>query len=132
MGWYRGGGGRANSTTSSKIRFRLEKARAFIHSQSLRNRRSNFKLLTLDAPAGGKTSYPWQDNFCEARSFGVGQCPSGFGHQGQDIRPAPCPAVKEGPDRCDPKQRAVVAVRDGVVIRSPAEQAATLQINTRN
>jgi len=129
---YRRAGGRADFTTYSQIRFPLEKAPAFIHSQSLRNRRSNFKLLTLDAPAGGKTSYPWQDNFCEARSFGVGQCPGGFGHQGQDIRPAPCPAVNEGPDRCDPKQRAVVAVRDGVVIRSPAEQAATLQINTRN
>ena len=41
---------------------------------------------------GGPTSYPWQDNFCEARSFGVGQCPTGFGHQGQDMRPARCPA----------------------------------------
>ena len=36
--------------------------------------------------------YPWRDNFCEARSFQVGQCAAGFGHQGQDIRPAPCPA----------------------------------------
>ena len=115
-----------------QIRFPLEKAPAFIHSQSLRNRRSNDKLLSLDGPIGGKTSYPWQDNFCEARSFGVGQCPGGFGHQGQDIRPAPCSAVNEGPNRCDPKQRPVVAVRDGVVIRAPAEQAATLQINTRN
>ena len=82
--------------------------------------------------AGGYTSYPWQDNFCEARSFGVGQCPSGFGHQGQDIRPAPCPPHSEGADRCDPNQQAVVAVRDGVLIRSPKQQAATLQINTRN
>ena len=47
--------------------------------------------------AGWRTySYPWQDNFCEARSFGVGQCASGFGHQGQDIRPAPCPPHSEG------------------------------------
>ena len=35
-------------------------------------------------------AYPWRDNFCEARSFEVGQCAAGFGHQGQDIRPAPC------------------------------------------
>ena len=35
-------------------------------------------------------------------------------------------------DACDPKQQAIVAVRDGVVIRSPKQQAATLQINTRN
>jgi murein DD-endopeptidase MepM/ murein hydrolase activator NlpD len=129
---YRREGGRADFTAYSQIRFPLEKAPAFIHSQSLRNRRSNDKLLSLDAPAGGKTSYPWQDNFCEARSFGVGQCPRGFGHQGQDIRPAPCPPRNERADRCEPKQRPVVAVRDGVLIRSPKEQAATLQINTRN
>ena len=129
---YRRKGGRADFTAYSQIRFPLEKAPAFIHSQSLRNRRSNDKLLSLDAPAGGKTSYPWQDSFCEARSFGVGQCPSGFGHQGEDIRPAPCPPRNERADRCEPKQRPVVAVRDGVLIRSPKEQAATLQINTRN
>jgi hypothetical protein len=129
---YRREGGCADFTAYSQIRFPLEKAPAFIHSQSLRNRRSNDKLLPLDGPAGGKTSYPWQDNFCEARSFGVGQCPSGFGHQGQDIRPAPCPPRNEGAERCEPKQRPVVAVRDGVLIRSPKEQAATLQINTRN
>ena len=74
--------------------------------------------------------YPWQDNFCEARSFEVGQCAGGFGHQGQDIRPGACPANGEGPEHCDPKQQGIVAVRDGVVIRSPKQQAATLQINT--
>ena len=129
---YRREGGRADFTAYSQIRFPLEKAPAFIHSQSLRNRRTNDKLLSLDGPAGGKTSYPWQDNFCEARSFGVGQCPGGLGHQGQDIRPAPCPPRNERADRCEPNQRPVVAVRDGVVIRSLTEQAATLQINTHN
>ena len=129
---YRREGGRADFTAYSQIRFPLEKAPAFIHSQSLRNRRTNDKLLSLDGPARGKTSYPWQDNFCEARSFGVGQCPGGFGHQGQDIRPAPCPPRNERADRCEPNQRPVVAVRDGVVIRSLTEQAATLQINTHN
>jgi hypothetical protein len=129
---YRKRGGRADLTAYSQIRFPLQKSPAFVHSQSFRNRRSNDKPLMLDEPAGGKTSYPWQDSFCEARSFGVGQCPSGFGHQGQDIRPAPCPGRNEGADRCEPNQRPVVAVRDGVLIRSPKEQAATLQINTRN
>jgi murein DD-endopeptidase MepM/ murein hydrolase activator NlpD len=129
---YRREGGRVDFTAYSQIRFPLENAPAFIHSQSLRNRRSSDKLLSLDGPASGKTSYPWQDNFCEARSFGVGQCPGGFGHQGQDIRPAPCPPRNERTDRCEPKQRPVVAVRDGVVIRSLSEQAATLQINTHN
>jgi murein DD-endopeptidase MepM/ murein hydrolase activator NlpD len=129
---YRREGGRVDFTAYSQIRFPLENAPAFIHSQSLRNRRSSDKLLSLDGPASGKTSYPWQDSFCEARSFGVGQCPGGFGHQGQDIRPAPCPPRNERTDRCEPNQRPVVAVRDGVVIRSLSEQAATLQINTHN
>jgi hypothetical protein len=120
--------GRVDFTAYSQIRFPLEKAPAFAHSQSLGLRKSD----RLDEPASGPTSYPWQDNFCEARSFGVGQCASGFGHQGQDMRPAPCPAHNEGPEHCDPKQRPVVAVRDAVLIRAPKQQAATLQINTRN
>jgi len=35
-------------------------------------------------------SYPWRDNFCEKRSWVMPLCPSGTGHQGQDIRPATC------------------------------------------
>jgi hypothetical protein len=128
---YRRQGGRADFTAYSQIRFPLQKAPAFVHSQSRRTRKSNDRPLILGESAGGYTSYPWQDNFCEARSFSVGQCPGGFGHQGQDTRPAPCPPRTEGPDRCDPKQQAVVAVRDAVVIRSLKQQAAALQINTR-
>jgi hypothetical protein len=122
-------GGRVDFTAYSQVRFPLEKTPAFAHSQSFGRRKSSDKL---DEFTSGPTSYPWQDNFCEARSFSVGQCPSGFGHQGQDMRPAPCPAHDEGPEHCDPKQRAVVAVRDAVLIRSPKQQAATLQVNTRN
>ena len=128
---YRRQGGRADFTAYSQIRFPLQKAPAFVHSQSRRTRKSNDRPLMPGESAGGYTSYPWQDNFCEARSFSVGQCPGGFGHQGQDTRPAPCPPRIEGPDRCDPKQQAVVAVRDAVVIRSLKQQAAALQINTR-
>ena len=40
-------------------------------------------------------------------------------------------AAQRGPDRCDPKQQTIVAVRDGVLIRSPKQQAATLQVNSR-
>jgi hypothetical protein len=123
-------GGRPDFTAYAQIRFPLEKAPAYAHSQSFGNRRSSDRP---DESTGGPTSYPWQDNFCEARSFGVGQCASGFGHQGQDIRPAPCPPhSSEEADHCEPKQQAVVAVRDGVLIRSLQQQAATLQINTRN
>ena len=120
--------GRADLTAYSQIRFPLEKTPAFAHSQSYGTRRSSDRL---DEMAGGPTSYPWQDNFCEARSFSVGQCANGFGHQGQDLRPAPCPPQGEGPERCDPKRQGVVAVRDGVLIRSLKQQAVTLQINSR-
>jgi hypothetical protein len=121
-------GGRVDFTAYSQIRFPLEKAPAFAHSQSLgRSRLSGLP----DEQAGGPHNYPWQDNFCEARSFGVGQCASGFGHQGQDIRPAACPPHSESPDRCEPNRQAVVAVRDSVVIRGAKQQAATLQVNSR-
>ena len=113
-------GGRADFNAYSQIRFPLE-APAFIHSQM---RRSGDKA---DAPNG---AYPWRDNFCEARSFSVGQCGDGYGHQGEDIRPGACPSPA-GAGGCDPKQQPVFAVRDGMVIRSQKQQAATLQINTR-
>ena len=113
--------GHPDATAYSQIRFPLEKAPAFAHSQSFGRNKS-------DSRAG---DYPWQDNFCEARSFEVGQCASGFGHQGQDIRPGGCQPNGEGPESCDPKQQGIVAVRDSVVIRSPKQQAATLQVNTR-
>ena len=54
--------------------------------------------------------------------------PSGPGHP----RRGRARRKRRAPDACDPKQQAIVAVRDGVVIRSPKQQAATLQINTRN
>ncbi|MBV1862548.1 MAG: M23 family metallopeptidase, partial [Nannocystaceae bacterium] len=48
-------------------------------------------------PGGGQCdtenySYPWRDNYCETRSWDMPLCPSGTGHQGQDIRPATCDA----------------------------------------
>ncbi|MDE5454492.1 peptidoglycan DD-metalloendopeptidase family protein [Bradyrhizobium sp. CSA112] len=112
-------GGRADFAAYSQIRFPLEKAPAAIRSQSFGRKRT-------------ESVYPWRDNFCEARSFQVGQCAAGFGHQGQDVRPAPCPPNSNSESACHPKKQAVVAVRDGIVIRAPKQQAATLQINTRN
>ncbi len=35
-------------------------------------------------------AYPWRDNYCETRSWDMPLCPSGTGHQGQDIRAASC------------------------------------------
>ena len=77
-------GGHADFTTYSQIRFPLEKAPALV----ARNPSASA------SPASAAAPYPWRDNFCEARSFEVGQCAGGFGHQGQDIRPAPCPAER--------------------------------------
>jgi hypothetical protein len=112
-------GGRADFVAYSQIRFPLEKAPAAIRSQSFGKKKT-------------EGVYPWRDNFCEARSFQVGQCAAGFGHQGQDVRPAPCPPNSNSESSCHPRRQAVVAVRDGILIRSPKQQAATLQINTRN
>ncbi|OIQ64697.1 peptidase family M23 [mine drainage metagenome] len=121
-------GGRADFNAYSQIRFPLEKTPAFARSQSFGSRRSSD---SLEEQASRRDNYPWQDNFCEARSFGVGQCASGFGHQGQDIRPAACPPHSDGSDRCDSNQQTILAVRDGVLIRSLKQQAATLQVNSR-
>ncbi|MBI5319434.1 M23 family peptidase [Bradyrhizobium sp.] len=113
--------GRADVTAYSQIRFPLVRVPVAVRSQQFA-RRDKTRL------AGG--TYPWRDNFCEDRSFNVGQCASGVGHQGQDIRPGSCTA-EESAEGCDDKRQAIVAVRDAVVIRSPKQQAATLQINTR-
>src|SRR3984885_4754835 len=117
---YRKQGGRVDLTAYSQIRFPIQRTPAFVRSQSFGKRDKS------EQPNG---SYPWRDNFCESRSFEVGQCPAGFGHQGEDIRPGACPGNSEE-DHCDPKQQAVLAVRDGVVIRSLTQQAAILQINS--
>ncbi|WP_244423247.1 peptidoglycan DD-metalloendopeptidase family protein, partial [Bradyrhizobium sp. ORS 375] len=119
----RGQGGRADRTAYSQIRFPLD-APAYVHSQSFGRRRASDKF---DQPW---SQYPWRDSFCEARDFNVGQCASGLGHQGQDLRPGACPLRRDGPDGCDPRQQRVLAVRDGVVIRSAKQQGAIIQVNT--
>lgn len=111
--------GRPDSTVYAQIRFPIEQTPAYARSQSYSPR--------TESGATGPFAYPWRDNFCESRSFGVGQCAMGFGHQGQDIRPGAC--LPDQPD-CDVKQQGVVAVRDGVLIRSPKQQAVTLLVNT--
>ncbi|GAB1715999.1 MAG: peptidase M23B [Nitrobacter sp.] len=143
---YRGQDGRADTTVYAQIRFPLKSAPAYANSPSFLNRsncfhrgkgdryrcKSSNKPRAFDESAAENYSYPWQDNFCEARDFDVGQCPAGFGHQGQDLRPATCTLRNEGAGRCIPNRHAVVAVRDGVIIRSPRQQGLTLLVNTRN
>lgn len=118
---YRNRGGRPDVMAYAQIRFPLEKVPAVVRSQSYGRRDKN----------DGPMAYPWRDNFCESRSFEVGQCAGGFGHQGEDIRASDCPPPGEGREACDPKQRGVVAVRDAIVIRGAKDQAATLQVNSR-
>lgn len=70
------------------IRFPIETAPAFANSQVYGHGGSG-------GPGGGQCdaanySFPWRDNFCETRSASTQLCPSGQGHQGQDIRPSTC------------------------------------------
>ncbi len=70
------------------MRFPIEKAPAFANSQV-------YGAGGAYGPAGGQCatsnySYPWRDNYCEKRSWSMPLCPSGTGHQGQDIRPSTC------------------------------------------
>lgn len=118
---YRNRGGHPDVMAYAQIRFPLEKAPAFVRSQSYAKRDRN----------EGPIAYPWRDNFCESRSFEVWQCAGGYGHQGEDIRAADCPPPGEGRQACDPKHRGVVAVRDAIVIRGAKDQAVTLEVNSR-
>jgi hypothetical protein len=88
--------------------------------------------LVFDESAAVNFTYPWRDNFCELRDFLVGQCPGGYGHQGEDIRPGNCVLNNEGADRCEPYQHNVAAVRDGVIWRSPGNIGLYIDVNTKN
>jgi len=50
-------------------------------------------------------SFPWWDNFCETRDRATPMCPTGKGHQGQDIRPS----------TCEKDKHFVVSATDGTV-----------------
>jgi hypothetical protein len=124
---FRGQGGRADYTVYSQIRFPLADAASYAGSQVYQRRdRSN----ATDADETAPRFAPWRDNFCERRGFPVGQCPAGIGHQGQDIRPGPC-KPPPGMERCTHRGD-IVAVRDGVILRSPKQEAAYLFVNSAN
>ncbi len=70
------------------MRFPMENAPAYLNSQVWGRGGSQ-------GPGGGQCdsqnySYPWWDNYCEDRTWSMPMCPSGTGHQGQDIRAATC------------------------------------------
>jgi hypothetical protein len=151
---FRRKGGVADYTVYSRIRFPIAEAPAFANSQSFMNWgnceatgrtgagkldgvgayrcRVSGQTLISDESATANYSYPWRDNFCEHRNFYVGQCPGGLGHQGQDIRPASCKQRIQGANRCEPYLHDVVAVRHGVVLRAPRQEALYVVVNAPN
>ena len=92
----------------------------------------NGKPLVFDESAAVNFTYPWRDNFCEQRDFLVGQCPGGYGHQGEDIRAAKCVLFNAEADRCLPYQDYVAAVHDGMIRRRPGNLAAYIVANNAN
>jgi hypothetical protein len=145
--------GRADYHVYAEMRFPIANAPAYVKSQSFmpwgdcyhsgHNGRLGRKDATYSCKVNGlplvfnesaavNFTYPWRDNFCELRDFLVGQCPGGYGHQGEDIKPGNCVMNNEGSDRCEPYQHTVAAVRDGLIWRTPGNLAAYIVINTPN
>lgn len=145
-------GGDADYTVYAPIRFPLAEApvqtysQMFINlgdctaapgdSQTLRRNGKPFRCTpgasvgVADMPSGGQNMYPWRDNFCEMRGFFVGQCPSGLGHQGEDIVPVGCALSGGDSDQCDRSRHRIVAVHDGVVMRAPRQEGLVVVANT--
>lgn len=88
-GSLRVGAGRVDTMVYAPgIRFPIENAPAYANSQI-------YGYGGYMGPGGGQCdgrnyAYPWHDNYCEERSWDMPMCPSGRGHQGQDIRPSTC------------------------------------------
>lgn len=145
--------GRADFHVYAHIRFPIANAPAYVKSQSFMpwgdcyksgivgrlgrkdaeyRCRRNEKQLTFNEAAAENFSYPWRDNFCELRDWLVGQCPGGYGHQGEDIRPAHCVLKNPEADRCLPYQDTVAAVQDGMIRRMPGMLGVYLVANSAN
>lgn len=61
---------------------------------------------------------PWTDTYCEKRDWTMPLCPSGTGHQGNDIRGPRAPRPPGGPDKnCIDNHWNVVAVENGLITR---------------
>jgi murein DD-endopeptidase MepM/ murein hydrolase activator NlpD len=119
--------GNPDRTVYARIRFPAAEAPAYVNTQAFRKRSGLVIAWAPAAPAdenGHDTrpepehpaQYVWRDNFCERRDFSVGQCPSGRGHQGQDILGVTC---EPGPRKrgCRANRDDVVAAREGVILR---------------
>jgi murein DD-endopeptidase MepM/ murein hydrolase activator NlpD len=85
------------------IRFPLESGPAYLNSQV-------YGIGGYLGPKGSLCSeknyqYPWHDNYCEKRRWGMPLCDGGKGHQGVDIRTS----------TCEKKKYYAVAVEDGTI-----------------
>lgn len=81
-----GKGVKSTTIFAPSMRFPVEAPPAYLNSQV-------WGVGGLSGPRGSASDtrnykYPWHDNFCESRSRATPMCPSGTGHQGQDIRPS--------------------------------------------
>jgi len=130
----RAAAGVADPTVYARIRFPAAEAPAYVNTQAFRRRGG---LVVAWAPAdeadgnGSKpepAKYIWRDNFCERRDFAVGQCPSGRGHQGQDILGVSCTPGPRKRD-CPANRDAVVAAREGMILREPWHDSFFLVTN---
>lgn len=145
--------GRADYHVYARMRFPIADAPGYVKSQSFmpwgdcyhtgtvgRTGRKgaqyhckvNDKPLVFDELAAENFTYPWRDNFCEMRDFLVGQCPGGYGHQGQDIRPGNCVLSNAEADRCQPYQHTVAAVQNGIIRRMAGDIGLYIVANTEN
>jgi murein DD-endopeptidase MepM/ murein hydrolase activator NlpD len=84
------------------IRFPIESGPAYANSQVWGHGGNSGTGSQCDIE---NFSYPWHDNYCETRDWDMPLCPSGSGHQGQDIRAA----------SCKPGVHQAVAVVDGTI-----------------
>ena len=85
------------------IRFPIESAPAYINSQV-------YGVGGLHGSRGSlcdekNYQYPWHDNYCEKRRWGMPLCDGGKGHQGVDIRTS----------TCERRKYYAVAVEDGTI-----------------
>jgi len=144
-----GQAGRGDPTVFAKIRFPMADAPSYVNSQVFMNwgecdftgrvslggsgkdasYRCRVNSIPLFRDESRNYTYPWRDNFCEHRYFAVSQCPAGLGHQGEDIRPGFCVLHSPDSERCEPYHHDIVAVRDGLVLRDPGDQALYLVVN---
>lgn len=130
--------GNPDHAVYARIRFPAAEAPAYVNTQAFRRRGG---LVIAWAPAAAADDEPhdarpepaqyiWRDNFCERRDFSVGQCPSGRGHQGQDILGVTC---EPGPRKrdCRANHDDVVSAREGMILRESWNESFFLVTNAQ-